>query len=393
MRNFWLGFAWISACWIVYFITMGTSAFTVGGLIGCIAFFAIYFLADLTHNRPRLYAMLLIGALLSVFAVSFLSMGFLKDASEVSKDMAEVSDLSPVWFPLLIGSFLTWRSASRLSGVWVAAVGVSALGLPMLLMTMAGRWVLLSVILLYAAAFAFACAVHHRTSAAYEDAALRYDALLDEYRHLKRRAKHNEDAARIEERTNIARQIHDSVGHKLTSMLMQLEMFRMQAEDEKLKSYAEQMKRLAQESLQETRNAVKALKEEEPGGLQALIRLIRNLEAENYMQVEFVVRHGALSVSLNNEQSIAVFRSIQEAITNAMRHGSSRKVSILLESPGGSVFRFEVTNEVHGQEEGPVLDGFGLSAMRDRVERAGGTLEIARTRNLFVVRGSFMLHA
>jgi signal transduction histidine kinase len=248
----------------------------------------------------------------------------------------------------------------------------------------------LPYLLIVLAAVAAAGIAYMRSQVTISEATARYDALLSEYRKLKREARNHEEAARIEERTHIARRIHDSVGHKLTSLLMQLETFRMQADGE-YKQIAEQMKRLAQDSLQETRSAVKALKEEEPGGMQALLRLIRNLEAESYMQVEFVVRHGALSVVLDNDQSAAVYRSIQEALTNAMRHGSSRKVNILLESPGGSIFRFEVTNETSEYQDAPIREGFGLTAMRERVESAGGTLEIARQRNKFVVRGTFVL--
>ena len=63
-----------------------------------------------------------------------------------------------------------------------------------------------------------------------EESRVRYETLLSEYRNMKRRLITDEQHARQEERAQVGRDIHDSVGHKLTALLMQLEMHRMQAE-------------------------------------------------------------------------------------------------------------------------------------------------------------------
>src|SRR5690606_22990206 len=83
-----------------------------------------------------------------------------------------------------------------------------------------------------------------------------YDQLLGEYRQLKRSKIEHERVVRLEERTRIARDIHDSVGHKLTALLMQLQMISMENNSVEYK----ELKRLAAESLEETRHAVKTLK-------------------------------------------------------------------------------------------------------------------------------------
>lgn len=374
--SFWAGFAWTAALWTVYLFSVADSAVLMG-VLGCGLYFVFYFILDLFVHRSTIYMLLLAGCQLSAVVTVYLTYeGAAYDAG--------------LWFVVLVFSQLIWRSMGHLSVREGIVSGVISGGSILFLVIAQEKAALLPYVVLYAAVFAYACARYRQVQFVSGDANARYEALLDEYRKLKREARNNEQTARIEERTFIARKIHDSVGHKLTALLMQLEVYRMQADGETRKQ-AEQMKRLAQESLQETRSAVRTLKEEEPGGVQALMRLIRNLEAESYMQIEFVVRPGALSVSLDNEQSIAVYRSIQEALTNAMRHGSSRHVSILLESPGGTIFRFEVSNETKGSDERPVVEGFGLSGMRERIEKAGGTLEISRTQHQFIVRGSFIL--
>lgn len=154
---------------------------------------------------------------------------------------------------------------------------------------------------------------------------------------MKRRIVTNEKAARQEERTQIARDIHDSVGHKLTALLMQLEVLRMQA-DEQLAPRVTELKELARESLEETRSAVKSLKQPETGGLTAILNMIRKLEAEQFMRVHFTVQHGALSAPLRASQSFAVYRAVQEALTNLMKHSESKEAFITFEAPGAGSF-------------------------------------------------------
>lgn len=221
----------------------------------------------------------------------------------------------------------------------------------------------------------------------------RYGALLSEYRDLKRVAAASADAARAEERISVARRLHDSVGQRLTSLLMQLEVSRLGAESEDQRQRAVELKRLAQASLDETREAVTALSEDELAGMPALLRLIHNLEVESAMQIEFTIGSGAMSVQLEPEPAVALYRAVQEALTNAMRHGTSRRAKVTVEVVGGRVVRFEVVNEVTGGREdlAAVRPGFGLTSMRERVEAAGGQLEVSGGSGQFLIRGSFPL--
>src|SRR5690606_3792719 len=164
-----------------------------------------------------------------------------------------------------------------------------------LLQSLAGDSGITPFFLLFYALLLSAALVFFRRSYIFEDDLQeRNEALLSEYRKMKRRLLTDEQAARQEERTQIARDIHDSVGHKLTALLMQLEMFRLQAEGNAAEQL-EELKSLAKESLEETRSAVKTLKHDEPGGVTAIISLIRKLEAENFLRIQFAVKHGALS--------------------------------------------------------------------------------------------------
>jgi signal transduction histidine kinase len=210
-----------------------------------------------------------------------------------------------------------------------------------------------------------------------------YDQLLGEYRKLKRVLYVTERNSRAEERTRIARDIHDAVGHNLTALLMKIEMLSIQYGEHHFKD----LKELAADSLEETREAVKALKEGEVEGIQSVIQLIRKLESESGIMVELTTQQGVLSTRLSNKQSIAVYRSIQEGITNAMKHSSVREVKVILGKTALGHLHFKITNNIEGCL--PFRMGFGLTNMKERVEELYGKLEINQTEKEFVLSGSF----
>ena len=209
-----------------------------------------------------------------------------------------------------------------------------------------------------------------------------YEQLLGEYRRLKRMNLENEQVARLEERTRIARDIHDSVGHKLTALLMQLEMLSIQ---KKSTEYVD-LKQLAMESLEETRQAVKTLQHEEVVGVASVLQLIRKLESENHLLVRFTTKQGILLTKLTNEQSVVLYRSIQEALTNTMKHGSSREVEVTLGRSAIGDVEWMISNQIDGPF--PFEPGFGLTAMKERVEEQGGRLRVYQTDQKFIIEGS-----
>ncbi|WP_235793965.1 sensor histidine kinase [Virgibacillus salidurans] len=209
-----------------------------------------------------------------------------------------------------------------------------------------------------------------------------YDQLLGEYRILKRMNLAAEQNARLEERTKVARDIHDSVGHRLTALIMKLEML---AIENKHSGY-DKLKEMAEESLNETRQAVKALKTEDNEGIATVIHLIRKLEAESNILVQFTIKQGILSVQLSNEKSVVLYRVIQEALTNAMRHAQSREVHVTIGKSATEAISFKITNAIH--DEKPFVYGFGLTNMKKRVGEVNGNLDVYQTDKQFVVTGT-----
>ncbi|SET72040.1 Signal transduction histidine kinase [Salinibacillus kushneri] len=208
-----------------------------------------------------------------------------------------------------------------------------------------------------------------------------YEKLVSEYRKLKRQTHESERAARLEERTKMARDIHDSVGHNLTALLMKLQILTMQ---EKKEEY-EDLKQLASDSLEETRHAVKTLQAEESEGISSVLQLIRKLEAESHIHLDFTLKQGVLSAHLTNEQNIVLYRVLQESLTNAMRHAFSREVKVVLALNAAEDLAFTIKNRVHNDVGWQW--GFGLTNMKKRVEELDGKLKVYQHEQEFVVDG------
>ncbi|WP_100407530.1 sensor histidine kinase [Bacillus solitudinis] len=212
-----------------------------------------------------------------------------------------------------------------------------------------------------------------------------YEELLGEYRKVKRLALVTEEEARYQERTKIARDIHDSVGHKLTALLMQLEILSIQNGAENYK----ELKEIAKDSLEETRYAVRTLKDREYEGIATILHLIKKLEAESHIMVHFTTKQGILSERLKNEQSVVLYRVIQEGLTNAMRHAHSREIQVVLGKTANGNIEFIVKNRIYKKE--PFQEGFGLQNMRTRVEELSGTLTVYQTDEQFIIKGMIPL--
>lgn len=373
MRTYWVWLVLLSVAWICALQHVSSEAAMLAPrLMGSALFFAAYFISPVLRAKPILLAINL--SLASIVASSVFWPNPLGTANP---------------YTILILSLLAGKAVFRLPPVHASLVGIvlllsaaapAAAGYPSLPLVFIGLYALM----LTAALTAFRMIWQQGGAAE-----ARNEALLSEYRRMKRHLASGEELARQEERAQIGREIHDSVGHKLTALMMQLEVFRMQAEGE-AEVQARNLKELARESLEETRSAVKALKSNEPGGLPAIMRLIRKLEAESLIKIHFTVKHGAMSAPLTNEQSIAVYRVVQEALTNIMKHSNSREAEVAFEAPGGSVFRFEISNP--GASADHFQEGFGLQSMRERIERNHGRFEVIQHHDRFIVSGVLPLN-
>jgi signal transduction histidine kinase len=184
------------------------------------------------------------------------------------------------------------------------------------------------------------------------------------------------ERSRAEERTRIAAEVHDVIGHALTVSLLHISSARLalDEEPEEARRSLEEAERLARDSLEEVRATVGLVRADAtvrtaplPGAEQVaeLVGSFRRAGA----RVELTVT-GDLSV-LGPTRGLVVYRVLQEALTNATRHapGEPVHVQVTVEERGATV-----TVHNSGPGDAAALPGSGLTGMRERVEGVGGRL-------------------
>jgi signal transduction histidine kinase len=210
---------------------------------------------------------------------------------------------------------------------------------------------------------------------------------------LEERARREQRLAVAEERTRIARDLHDSAGHAINVILVQAGAARLLSEQDPEGSRAalETIEEVARETLGEIDQLVGALREngvpdrrsdavEPPLGLAGLDTLVdRHASAGVAITVR---RHGSqrpLPPGLDQ----AAYRILQEALTNAARHGDGR-VDVDL-TFGPTSLELVVTNPI-SPNQAPGGAGHGIVGMSERAALIGGSLEAAASDGLFRVR-------
>src|SRR5699024_10854341 len=165
------------------------------------------------------------------------------------------------------------------------------------------------------------------------------------------------------------------------ALMMKVEMLYLETEQEKLV----ELKDLANESLEETRAAVKTLESTETHGLAAIVQLIRKLEAESQLLIQFTIKEVVLSVTHSNEQEVTLYRVIQEALTNLIARSESKAVSFeICPAPVDDVAFMVKYPYIHSS---PYEEGFGIRNMRQQLEEVHGKPSVYPTDKHFVLEG------
>ncbi|MBP0030432.1 sensor histidine kinase [Roseofilum sp. Guam] len=201
--------------------------------------------------------------------------------------------------------------------------------------------------------------------------------LKEAHRELRQYALLVENQAALQERNRIAREIHDSVGHYLTAQSIQLENSAVfLAEDPpKAQGYLKEAQRLGKEALKDVRHSVSALRTDPLKGKTfeaALMELLQEVKQTTGIRIEckFKVRS-----ALSQKCSTALYRVVQEALTNVARHSEATRVQVYLMEASGMVC-LRLQDNGQGFERNLNSTGFGLRGMQDRIQAIGGRFEI-----------------
>lgn len=207
-----------------------------------------------------------------------------------------------------------------------------------------------------------------------------------------REAERERRLAAAEERTRIARDLHDSAGHAINVILVQAGAARLLQDRDPAAAQAalSTVEDVARETLGEIDQLVRALRDdgtdggagiEPPTGLDALETIAARHRVAG-LDVKLEVR--GLSRPLPPALDQAAYRILQEALTNAARHGlGNANVVVAFESDALELAVTNATRPVAPHTDG---DGHGLVGMRERAALIGGTVETDQDNSVFSVR-------
>jgi signal transduction histidine kinase len=182
--------------------------------------------------------------------------------------------------------------------------------------------------------------------------------------------------AQEDERKRLARELHDETGQALNAILLGLRSVRSAGDPAELERASEELRGLAVSALEDVRRLAFDLRPsalDDFGLAAALERLVERTRESSGVAVELET---ALTGRLDDEVETAVYRMVQEALTNVIKHAGAGRVSVVV-SRRDSTLTVLVEDDGSGFDPGAVTEGrFGLVAMRERVALLGGRLEI-----------------
>lgn len=186
-----------------------------------------------------------------------------------------------------------------------------------------------------------------------------------------------EELSVTRERNRLAREIHDSLGHYLTVVNVQIEAARalwdqdpVRAQDALAKAQS-----YTREGLQDIRRSVATLRAS-PLDNKTLVEALRQIVAENNttgLPTELRVLGSARSLSSPAE--LTLYRAGQEGLTNVRKHAQARKAGLVLNFETTTEVRLTITDDGVGAMQN-IADGFGLLGLRERTQLLGGEIKV-----------------
>jgi signal transduction histidine kinase len=193
---------------------------------------------------------------------------------------------------------------------------------------------------------------------------------------LKEYAKQVEELTLTKERNRLAREIHDGLGHSLTTIHMQIKAARaiLDKDPGKASETLGLAQELTKEALTDVRDSVSTLRlaagEEEPLSVK-IDKLVKYSQVTG-MEVTFVT--SGTPRALKPQIEWTLFRACQEGVNNAIKHSSASKVSVSID------YRKKSWVDLVIQDNGKGIvtsgGGFGLRSLKERVQLVNGKLEI-----------------
>lgn len=175
-----------------------------------------------------------------------------------------------------------------------------------------------------------------------------------------------QDAARTAERLRISRELHDLIGHQLTVLTLELEAARHRP-GEAAREHVERAGRVARELLGDVRATVGELRTAPATDLREALRSV----GRDAPGLDVAVEVGA-GVEVDEEQTAALVRAMQEIVTNTLRHAGARELWVEVVRDGDAIALTAVDD---GRGAAEPVAGNGLRGLAERFAALGGAVD------------------
>jgi signal transduction histidine kinase len=198
------------------------------------------------------------------------------------------------------------------------------------------------------------------------------------HQQLQEYALRTEEMAVVEERNRLAREMHDTIGHRLTVASVQLEAAQRlcPTDAERAASLVGTVREQVREALGELRATVATLRSPVEADLQlrsALRRLMEHFEAATGLTIHRVLPDEM--PPLPDAHRLALYRAAQEALTNVQKHAAASQVWLVL-NIHDDMATLLVSDDGQGLTLSAGSEGFGLQGLRERAAQLGGDLHV-----------------
>lgn len=202
------------------------------------------------------------------------------------------------------------------------------------------------------------------------------EELSEANKHLSEYAEQVKELTQTQERNRFAREIHDGLGHYLTTINMQISAANALIKSEPVKAaeMLDKAKRLITDALVDVRDAVYALREESLELEDLPARISQLVEGAKTPGWDIVLNVKGKPYSLIPPAHLTIYRAAQETINNAKKHSNASMIELNLDYTDVDTFKFTTKDNGVGASE--MTAGFGIIGIRERVRLLKGEVEI-----------------
>jgi signal transduction histidine kinase len=221
----------------------------------------------------------------------------------------------------------------------------------------------------------------------------RAEILLGE---LRAAQKARDEATALAERARLARDIHDVMAHALSGLVISLDTMELLGSQRdpgpdtmrRMLEHVRRAQRIARDGMNDTRQAIAALRGDALPGPALLDRLINDIAAAAGICASLTVSGTALP--LPPQVGLTLYRTAQEALTNTAKYAGRGATAEVRLSYSDDAVALAIEDQGDGEAGGRTQalsnGGYGLAGMRERAELLGGSLTASPTGNGFTVR-------